>query len=341
RKEGIYACFPSLTHMPGGRLFANFGTRSRRSHIDNTGGTARMISEDGGYTWEPVDKAPDHPRYTREDGTKFVPHARGWVYVDESELPSIKARNRRWMKARPGTVAYLGDPQVAITHPDGKYETLTLDSPVPGGCMSYHHASSFLRKGDLWMTAIYCATGTDGMTGVWVIRSEDNAETWEVVHVAGPVGDRHGLGEAALCDNGQGEIICVMRSGEGGKHNTHQSFSSDGGKTWSAALDTGIWGYPANVILLSDGRLLCSYGYRRDAMGIRAVLSEDGGHTWDRLNEIVIRADGHGHGGDNGYPISVQMDDGHIFTIYYLNDKDDVTHVAGTHWTLPQGPGQF
>jgi len=275
------------------------------------------------------------PRFRREDGTTFVPRAEAWVYVDEAELPDIKARNRRWMKVRPGTVAYLGDAMVDITRPDGTKEQVRFDSPVPGGCMGFHHASSFLHIGKLWMTAIYCSTGTEGLSGVWVIRSEDDGENWELVHVAGPVANRLGLGEPALCDNGQGEIVCVMRSGSGGKYNTHQSFSSDRGETWSPAEDTGIWGYPCNVIRLADGRLLCSYGYRRDQIGVRAVLSDDGGHTWDLGNEIVIRSDGHGNGGDNGYPISLQMDDGHIFTIYYINDAENVPHVAGTHWELP------
>jgi hypothetical protein len=72
-------------------------------------------------------------------------------------------------------------------------------------------------------------------------------------------------------------------------------------------------------------------------MGVRAVLSSTGGHTWDLENEIILRADGYGNGGDNGYPISLEHDteDGRIFTIYYLNDKENVTHVAGTHWQVP------
>lgn len=168
-----------------------------------------------------------------------------------------------------------------------------------------------------------------------MIRSGDNGETWELAQVAHPIGDRIGFSETALCDTGRGEIIAMMRSGSGGEYNSYQSFSSDGGRTWSPPEDTGIWGYPCNVIRLADGRLLCTYGYRRDAMGIRAVLSDDGGHTWKLSDEIVLRADGWGNGGDNGYPLSVQLEDEHIFTIYYLNDRENVTHIAGTHWMPP------
>ncbi len=336
RQEGVYACFPSLAQLDDGRLFARFGTRARRSHIDNTGGSSGAISSDGGYTWEPTDEIYRGSDRVREDGTVITPHARGWVYVPEEQLPQIKERGRKWRHVREGTVAYLGDPRVRIEPEDGESKLIELESPVPGGSMGYHLASSFLRSGDLWMTAIYCFYANGAPNGTWAVRSEDNGKTWDVVEVARPLGDRISFGEAALCENGLGEIICMMRTSPAGKYNTYQCFSSDGGKTWSHPQDSGIWGYPCNVIRLDDGRLLCTYGYRRDPIGIRAVLSDDGGHTWDLENEIVLRADGQGHGGDNGYPISVQLDDGHIFTIYYLNDDQNVTHIAGTNWWPPE-----
>lgn len=333
REAGVYACFPSLYRLEDGRLWTRFGTRVWRSHIDNTGGSSGAISSDGGYTWELTDEMFTDPRRVREDGTVITPHARGWIYVPEEQLPEIKERGRKWMHAREGTIAYLGDPRVRIEPPDGEAKLIELDSPLPGGSMGYHLSSAFLHEGDLWMTAIYCFEA-DGRMGVWAIRSEDNGETWEVVEVAPPMGEIE-FGEAAICANGRGEIACMMRSGHGGKYNSYQCFSSDGGRTWSPPMDSGIWGYPSNLLLLEDGRMLCTYGYRRDAMGVRAVLSEDGGHTWDHENEIVLRADGQGNGGDNGYPISMQLQDGHVFTIYYINDEENVTHIAGTNWMPP------
>jgi hypothetical protein len=156
-----------------------------------------------------------------------------------------------------------------------------------------------------------------------------------VVPVAVPATGEKGLNESAVCENGRGEWVAVMRP-EDETRNSYQCFSSDGGRTWSPAQDAGFWGYPSHLLRLQDGRLLCTRGYRRDAMGIRAVLSRDGGHSWDLANEIIIRADGKGSGSDNGYPISVQLADGHLFTIYYLNDAENVTHIAGTHWPLPE-----
>ena len=51
---------------------------------------------------------------------------------------------------------------------------------------------------------------------------------------------------------------------------------------------TPMWGCPPHLLALGDGRLLCTYGYRRAPFGVRACLSHDGGETWEdeiRLTE--------------------------------------------------------
>jgi len=116
--------------------------------------------------------------------------------------------------------------------------------------------------------------------------------------------------------------IAAIRDGTG-QLSGHSSFSDDYGKKLD--LDTGrerqnlrpIWGYPAHLLSLKDGSLLCTYGYRKDPLGIRACLSYDKGATWDVEHEIILRADGKGEG-DLGYPVSIQLEDGRIFSIYYM-----------------------
>jgi hypothetical protein len=93
---------------------------------------------------------------------------------------------------------------------------------------------------------------------------------------------------------------------------------------------------------LRDGRILCTYGYRKEPMGIRAVLSGDGGETWDTDTVVVLRDDGGtagqlnpnpaGGGADVGYPISAQLSDGSILSAYYITLSDGVTHSAATRW---------
>lgn len=65
-------------------------------------------------------------------------------------------------------------------------------------------------------------------------------------------------------------------------------FSDDGGRTWSAAADTGILAGPVNPVALPDGRIFASYARRTAPRGVRCCLSEDGGRTWRVDRELVI-----------------------------------------------------
>ena len=67
--------------------------------------------------------------------------------------------------------------------------------------------------------------------------------------------------------------------------------SEDDGFSWTPPKWTNIWGYPAEMIALQDGRYLMVYGYRRPPYGMRGCISEDG-VTWDVKNEFVIREGG-------------------------------------------------
>jgi hypothetical protein len=113
--------------------------------------------------------------------------------------------------------------------------------------------------------------------------------------------------------------------------------SDDRGTTWSEPISSGRWGFPVHLTVLSDGRLLATYGYRRFPYGQRASISSDG-KNWDELPEIILRADAPNR--DLGYPASIEIAPGEILTVYYQetgNPED--THsrpaIMSTRWKLP------
>jgi hypothetical protein len=111
--------------------------------------------------------------------------------------------------------------------------------------------------------------------------------------------------------------------------------SGDGGLTWNDPVKTSMKGYPAHIIRLKDGQLLCAYGVRRHApQGIRAVASSDDGKTWDVENELIIRGDGAGNPSDLGYPLLYQRADGSILVVYYLTTDGTYPSVWSTTFTL-------
>ncbi|HEX5870824.1 MAG TPA: sialidase family protein, partial [Longimicrobium sp.] len=110
-----------------------------------------------------------------------------------------------------------------------------------------------------------------------------------------------------------------------------------GGRTWSALRKTRVWGIPPHLLTLSDGRVLLSRGYRRDRRGVRYSLSYDGGRTWDPGIEGVLEG-----GADNvdcGYPSTVELDDGSLWTVYYTSDRPGggelVATVRAVHYRIP------
>jgi hypothetical protein len=125
----------------------------------------------------------------------------------------------------------------------------------------------------------------------------------------------------------------MLRCGEEGKYQyLYQTSSFDQGHSWVDLQQTPMWGHPAHLLLLADGRLLCSYGYRREPFGVRACVSEDQGATWKIEQEIVLRDDGGSR--DLGYPSSVQLADGTLVTVYYIHGPDGVRHIAATRWQI-------
>ena len=123
-----------------------------------------------------------------------------------------------------------------------------------------------------------------------------------------------------------------------------ERWSDDAGLTWSHIAQTDILGFPAHLLKLRDGRIVCCYGYRWEPMGVRAVVSNDGGKTWDTDNEVVLHDRGSTRGtlgayrqgpyggSDVGYPVSVQLSDDSVYTACYTTSEDGITHVAATRW---------
>jgi sialidase-1 len=74
-----------------------------------------------------------------------------------------------------------------------------------------------------------------------------------------------------------------------------------------------VWGLPSHLLRLRDGRLVMTYGYRRAPFGIQARTSADRGLTWS--DPIALTADA--ANGDLGYPSTVELAGGELFTVWY------------------------
>lgn len=338
KKEGEYAAFPNLYQLSNGSLYTEFKSRPIASQTKPYSKIIRMISRDGGRTWETTREKEYNPDY-KSSGAKLVnANAYGWRNTDsvrrkELEMQGIEVQNSPGNNIRYAFGCY----KRSSTYNGKLWETVEIGVPSQSTIMPYKNPSSYLRTDDdiILRTVYGKPKAGDYFFESWMLRSEDNGESWEFQTIGSDRNKEIGFGETALVQAPNGDIVAMMRSKptQVWKY-LYVARSFDQGKTWTKPKSTGIVGHPAHLVRLKNGHLLCTYGYRirrNDPMELRAVFSYDNGKTWDLENIRILRNDTKGL--DIGSPVSIQREDGKIFTNYYMtNERWGLTHIEGTIW---------
>ena len=121
--------------------------------------------------------------------------------------------------------------------------------------------------------------------------------------------------------------------------------SDDDGRTWKKDNTHGIFGtygemYP-RFLRLNDGRLLLTFTVRSNstdgyALGLRAIISNDDGKTWDFTHDrMVIDYQNQGASGGS-FGNTVQLKDNSLVSCYSYRGKDKKTHIEAIRWRLPK-----
>ncbi len=366
REEGRYNAFPVLDPLPDGRLSLACISSPVGDHM-GMGDWPVFVSADSGTTWTRSDDPalpPNWPGSTpREqydrlcrimpDGSFLAVGSVGYELWDPSRRAEAEARGLRVMddaiinRQLPGKLVVSGHRLVAIRSRDrgATWERRTWTIPGYTGVTGFPRGT--VLDDGTWLFPVYTSRPDAGGDGL-IFRSIDEGETWRL-HLAIP----RVCNEWAVVEVAPGRVLGHLRSahrwGHPGDDRMYalEVWSEDGGLTWTQPVETAFQGYPNHLLRLKDGRILCSFGYRRTPMGVRALISEDGGNTWDLDHEYVLRDDAgttsnawpaekHAQPGfgssDVGYPMSTELDDGSILTAYYITPLDGTTHVAVTRW---------
>jgi sialidase-1 len=151
---------------------------------------------------------------------------------------------------------------------------------------------------------------------IGITESRDDGATWSWLcelptRPGDKVAEYHEL-HMVECKSGK-LIVQIRNHNAANSSETLQTESTDGGKTWSEPHAIGVWGLPSHLLRLKDGRILMSYGHRRDPLGNQVRISSDEGGTWSE--PLLISADG--TSGDLGYPSSAELADGSLLTVWY------------------------
>jgi hypothetical protein len=314
RFQGI----PGVEISPAGRLWATWYTGGVTEGPENF--VTLATSNDAGRTWqEPVVVIdPPHPNVRAYDPTLWIdPLRRLWLFWAQCFTP------------KDGTISdgVNGVWGIWTADPDSMAPQWSDPIRIANGVMM--NKPAVLRNGDwAYPTAVWKNLG--GVETPEWLRHECQSNM-TVSRDQGRSYKRRGgadipnrcFDEHHLIELGDGRIWCLVRTDYG----TGQSFSSDGGRTWTPGEDSKLGGPNSRIFIrrLASGRLLlvnhadmtpaearqqCLAGKTwRTRSHLAARLSDDDGKTWKgglMLDERV----------GVSYPDGTQDADNNLWIIY-------------------------
>lgn len=352
----MYFAWPSVTRLQDGTL-AMVTSGLRLEHICPFGKGVISYSKDEGKTWTRPAVVIDTPLDDRDSG--IVPFGKNRVIFTSfnnttgfqrmindrrrTSTDSVVRAKADLIDAYLNYVEAMGDSEKYVGstycmsddggYTFGKVKTCPVTSP---------HGPCCLNDGTLlWVGRRFSKINKfdDGkIPFIQVYKLGENDE-FEYVTDIENVSDEDGLlysCEPHTIQLPSGKIIVHIRVQryDADKQRTftiYQSESLDGGKTFSKPrrLLGALGGSPAHLLRHSSGKLISVYGYREDPHGIRAMISDDDGETWD--TDWILDAQGANE--DLGYPASVELKDGSILTLYYEN-VGGVSCIKQNIWRL-------
>ena len=367
-KEGIvfrkedgpfrYNAWSTICRDDAGKLYVAW-SGERVQHVCPFGKNLMAVSEDGGESWTCPMIINDTWLDDRDagicslGGDKLIMsyfNNKKYVYLDQ--LPRIAAGTEEFSKAM--TMAYVDEynrmaegeqPDGEVYH-YGSFTRVSLDGgktweKANRAPVSSPHGPIMKKDGRLiWMGVAFA--GQFGDSGdVMVVESDDMGKSWThlatidvprdmVVH--GNTGDALDFCEPDIEELDDGTLLgCIRVQGKSDNYlEMCQTMSTDGGKTWTKAVNMGLCGAPPHYLKLRDGRIVLTYSRREAPSSIRGVISCDGGKSWGE--EFIIS---NAPNRDLGYPSSVELDDGTIVTVFYkIVPPATKTAIVYTKWRI-------
>lgn len=320
-------------------------------HHDNLGQSKGILvtirSNDGGRTWSADTFEDLFDLSTPPDAIPAADPGATDLRLDFCDPDVLVASGAVPVRFAPGARAW-----VKISTDGGRHWRAPVAMPMTGLTSLSGQGSATVRADGLCLLAL-TTVDHDGWTRRPLIYASPDGVSWNFLCFMTPKDDdgqavsertgslrfgAHRYFYPRLLRLRNDRIVATLRCQRDprGVFWTEMFGSEDGGRTWQFLSRVNDWGAPGDLVEMSDGRIVCVYGYRLPPFGIRYRVSEDGGRTWG--SEWILRDDGGSW--DLGYPRVTEVEPGKCLTAYYFNTRDDpiqmdggVRHIARTIFT--------
>jgi hypothetical protein len=317
----------SIIALANGDLLLGYNEERGRVHSDS-GQSCLVGSKDGGRTWDPSSRVVVWPytdfggnwdcAFTQLSSGEILMHTRVCSFIAPAGL-NVENIGEQVIGPPPGRRERLKrQTGYALCRSSDNGRTWSTPTPVNTAPISDSGLGPYV-------------VGGSGAGHAFCLRSDDGGANWEYWStIAFDAAAILLFAEVGWCRMASGRIVCLLRAQArpGRFDNMWSVYSDDDGASWSRPARTSLWGYPADLTQLPDGRVLAVYGYRRPPWGVRGCVSEDG-ITWDPANEFTIREGGAADPAKVreywhiGYPSVAQWADGTLIAAYHEYSADE------------------
>jgi lysophospholipase L1-like esterase/predicted neuraminidase len=291
-----------LTKLSDGSMMAVYSTPS--SYYAKRGQTwiAARVTKDGGRTWSAeqeiarhADCQASHPSVLRtKDGTIHIFYLafKTWKWKDLNPTPEAQS-----------------DVYTARSTDDGK--TWTAPQPIFDGYSGATNGAIETRDGKILVPYSHYVNDPGRLVSR-VSISADGGKTWTLgtpIDIGG-AGDHEGALEPGLLELKDGRVWMLIRTTRGQFWN---SYSTDGGKTWTPAKAGSIDApsAPGHMTRLSDGRIALVWNKKsKNRRELYVAVSADEGSTWSTPMAVA-------RGKSTTYPFVIEGSPGELWIGYH------------------------
>ena len=292
----------SFARLSDGRImygYTEYVGESREDHA--TARLAVCYSSDEGETWSKpevlLEKDPDCMNYMAVSLLKLANGELGMIYCRKDTLKNAKGKLEEGFATCMPVYRYSKD--------DGKtWSEEIACSKVPGYFCVVNHKLIQLKSGRLLLPMSRQADmKTQKFTAgsIAFIYSDDNGRSWDYLceHIYPVYDDAVGLQEPGVIELDDGRLWMYCRTGYG---HQWQSYSSDGGKTWSTPMPNWKFTSPNSPMLIDRVKDIMVAVYNPQPFSpinlkaknsgwprrtpLLCAISKDGGKSFENTNQV-------------------------------------------------------